>query len=232
MDKSKLMVFNDEIDFLFHTNIVEYDMVAASVSVCERYKLLPKEKIEWLKLLPKDRRTREMGMMQKDKEFSDKMISGLLETRDRFIEVNQIKDSDIISLHSDALFFVMKHEIENKVNNIEFKMKNQYCAYMKYDKHIEMFYTGESIDFKQVNKDLISQHALGINMYLNKIFEKIENYDETVVEYIAEMNSKYLQDKLPDFFYLPWGKLGKYKIDNLQLFSFLANVVIKELRSW
>jgi hypothetical protein len=69
-------------------------------------------------------------------------------------------------------------------------------------------------------------------MYLNKIFEKIENYDETVVEYIAEMNSKYLQDKLPDFFYLPWGKLGKYKIDNLQLFSFLANVVIKELRSW
>ena len=141
MNKDKLMDFNENIQYIFHTNICECDMVAASVSVCERYKLLTDEKIEWLKLLPKEKRTVEMGKMQKDKSFSDKMISGLLETRDIFINENRIKDEDIISLHSDALFIINKHKIKTKVNGIEFKIKNSYSSYIKYDDRMEMFYT-------------------------------------------------------------------------------------------
>lgn len=232
MDKNKLMTFNENIDFIFHSNIVEYDMKAASVSVCDRYNLLPKEKIEWLRLLPKDKRTREMGMLQKDSVFSEKMIHGIIETRDMFINENNIADEDIISLHSDALFFIQRNKIKNNINNIEFVNKNNYCGYMKYDQRIEMFYTGDYIDYKQIPQDLIQQHTLGINKMLCNIFNKIENYDETVIDYLTKMNTRYLQDKLPEYFYNSFGKAGNYKVENLQLFAFLAKILIKEVRSW
>lgn len=232
MDKNKLMVFNENIDYLFHANIVECDMVAASVSVCERYKLLDSTTIEWLKLLPKEKRTIEMGMIQKNQSFSEKMINGILETRLEFIEENNIKDEDILSLHSDALFINMKHEIKDNIGGVEFKLKNRYLGYMKYDKRIEMFYTGDVIDFKQIPIDLIHQHTLGINKYLLNIFNKIDNYDETILDYITKFNTRYLQNKLPDYYYNSFGKVGAFKIENLQLFGYIANVVLKEMRDW
>ena len=54
MDLSKASDFNDDIDYLFHSNIVEYDMNQASVSVSERFKLLDEKTIKFLKLLPKE----------------------------------------------------------------------------------------------------------------------------------------------------------------------------------
>ena len=67
----KMMWFNDNIQFMFHQNIVEYDMAAASVSVAERFQLLDDATIQQMKLMSKDKRTRQMGLLQRDnKEFS------------------------------------------------------------------------------------------------------------------------------------------------------------------
>ena len=52
----KLLWFNDNISYLFHANIMEYDMKAMSVSISERYKLLDEETIRILKLLPKEQK--------------------------------------------------------------------------------------------------------------------------------------------------------------------------------
>lgn len=232
MNKTKLMDFNENIQYKFHTNICECDMVAASVSVCERYKLLTNEKIEWLKLLPKEKRTVEMGKMQKDKSFSDKMISGLLETRDIFINENHITDDDIISLHSDALFIINKNNIKTKVNGIDFKIKNTYTSYVKYDERMEMFYTGKYIDFKQFNKERLKDHTLGIVKYLTNVFNKIENYDPTILDYMRKTNTRYLKDKLPEYWYRSFGNVGEYKTENFKLFAYMTNIVLNEVRRW
>lgn len=232
MDKNKLMDFNENIQYIFHTNICECDMVAASVSVCQRYKLLSDEKIEWLKLLPKEKRTVEMGKLQKDKSFSDRMIGGLLETRNIFIKENNIKDEDIISLHSDAIFVIKKKEIKTKVNDIEFKIKNGYTSYIKYDDRMEMFYTGSYIDFKQFNKERLKDHTLGIVKYLTNVFKKIEDYDPTILDYIRKTNTRYLKDKLPEYWYNAFGNTGEYKTENLKLFAYITNVILKEVRTW
>ena len=102
----KMLWFNDDIQYMFHDNIVEYDMVAASVSLSERFNLLDKETIELLKLLPKEKRTRKVGMIQRDnKEFSNQLILCELETRRKFIESNNLDEKSILSLHSDAVIF-------------------------------------------------------------------------------------------------------------------------------
>lgn len=228
----KLLWFNDNIQYMFHENIVEYDMVAMSVSISEKFKLLDDETIRVLKLLPKEQRTRKIGMIQRDnKLFSKQLISSELEIRKRFIERNKLDEKSILSLHSDAIMFSSKKKIVSDIDGIEFKHKNTWSSYLKY-KGVEMFYGDGCITYKNIPEDLLKQHTMGINKYLCNIFEKIENYDYSIMKYLSEFQCKYLQDKLPEYFYIPFGRNGTYKISNLELFAFIANVVLMEVRSW
>ena len=78
----------------------------------------------------------------------------------------------------------------------------------------------------------MKQHTLGINKYLCTVFDKIENYDYSILKYLSKFQKQYLQDKLPEYFYVPFGRMGKYKMDNLDLFAFIANIVLTEVRNW
>ena len=62
----KMLWNNENIQFIFHAHVQEYDMEAASVSVCEHDGLLPQEVINELKLMPKEKRTVKMGKLQRE----------------------------------------------------------------------------------------------------------------------------------------------------------------------
>ena len=228
----KLMWFNDNIQYMFHQNIVEYDMNAASVSISERFHLLDDDTIQQLKLLPKEKRTRKIGLIQRDdKEFSQQLLSGILETRRKFIETNNLNERSILSLHSDAILFSSKKKIITDIDGIGFGHRNTWSGYIRY-KNMEMFYSDGYITYKGVPKDMIQQHTLGINRYLCNVFDKIENYDTSILSYISKFQKQYLQDKLPEYFYIPFGRNGTYKMDNLELFAFIVNIVLTEVKSW
>lgn len=228
----KLLWFNDHIQYLFHSNIVEYDMVAMSVSISEKFKLLDDETIKILKLLTKDQRTKRVGLLQRDnKEFSNQLISCELEIRRKFLETNGLDESNILSLHSDACIFNSKKRVIDNIEGIRFRHEGTWTGYMNYN-NIEMFYVDGTITYKGIPKDMLNQHTLGIHKYLCIVFDKLENYDPTVIDYISKIQKKYLQDKLPEYWYLPFGKNGIFKMSNLGLFSFIANVVINEMKGW
>jgi len=228
----KLLWFNDKIQFMFHSNIVEYDMRAMSVSISEKYGLLDDETIRILKLLPKEQRTKRVGLIQRDdKNFSDSLISCELEIRRKFLEANGLDESNVLSLHSDACIFSSKKEIINIIDGIEFKHENTWTSYINFN-NIEMFYSNGCITYKGIPKDMLYQHTLGINKYLCNVFDKVENYDYDIITYLNKFQKKYLQDKLPDYYYIPFGKNGTYKMSNLQLFSFIANVVLNDMKGW
>lgn len=225
----KLLWFNPNIQFMFHANIVEYDMKAMSVSISERYNLLDKSIIERLKRLPKEQRTREVGLLQRDdKNYSERLIQCELETRRKFLEANNLDESNVVCLHSDACIFNSMKKITNVIEGVEFKHANTWSAYMRF-KGIEMFYDGEVLEYKGVAKDLLNQHTLGIHRYLCEVFNKLENYDDSVVDFVTRFQAKYLQDRLPNYYYIPFGRMGDYKMSNLELFAFVANVVMKEI---
>lgn len=225
----KLLWFNPNINFMFHANIVEYDMKAMSVSISERYNLLDQSIIDKLKRMPKEQRTKAVGLMQRDdKNYSERLIQCELETRRKFLEVNGLTENDVICLHSDACIFNSRKRIINNIEGVEFKHANTWSSYMRF-KGIEMFFDGEVLEYKGVAKELLNQHAMGIHRYLCEVFNKIENYDPSIVDYITKFQMKYLQDKLPDYYYIPFGRLGDFKMSNLELFAFIANVVMREI---
>jgi len=232
MMNEKLLWFNPNIQFMFHSNIVEYDMRAMSVSVSEKYNLLDKETINILKLLPKEQRTVRMGLLQKEnKEFSKQLISCELETRRKFLEANDLDETNVLSLHSDACIFNSKKEIINVIDGIEFKHENTWSSYMNFN-GIEMFYDNGVITYKGIPKDMLNKHTLGIHKYLCNVFDKVDNYDYGVLDFIAKFQDRYLKDKLPEYYYTPFGRKGDYKMGNLELFSFVANVILKEMKGW
>ena len=95
-----------------------------------------------------------------------------------------------------------------------------------------MFYNDGSIVYKNVNIDMLNMHTLGINKYLCVVFNKIENYDIGILKYLSKFQKQYLQDKLPEYYYIPFGKNGKYKLDNLELFGYITNIVLNEIKGW
>lgn len=226
----KTLWMNPDIQYVFRKNIVEYDMQSASLSVSRRFKLLPVEFIDQLDRMPKDKRTKEIGMKQKyDKEFSDKMINGILQTRKEFIETNNLTEDTIITLHSDALMFIQKHVVTDTIEGVPFVRKNTWSSYIRYDR-VEMFYSDGTIDYKGIPKQMLQQHTLGINDYLLKIFRMIEDNDPAVYDFIRKFQRNYLQDKLPDYYYIPFGKTGGFKTENLKLLAFIAKIVMKEVK--
>lgn len=228
----KLLWLNNGIQYMFNNNIVEYDMVTASLSISERYGLLDKKLIDELKLLPKEKRTRRIGLIQRDdKDFSKQFLEKELEVRKQFIETNNLDEHNIVSLHSDAVFFSSMKPIVPVIDGIEFKHKHSWTSYIRYN-GIEMFYNDGSIVYKNVNIDMLNMHTLGINKYLCVVFNKIENYDIGILKYLSKFQKQYLQDKLPEYYYIPFGKNGKYKLDNLELFGYITNIALNEIKGW
>lgn len=228
-----LLWTNDKIQYLFHGNIMEYDMVAASLSISRRFNLLDDALIDQLNLLPKKDRTRRIGLIQKDdKDYSEKLLKGILNIRKTFLEQNNLTDENVVSLHSDAVFFNSKSEVKNIADGVEFKKKGSWTSFIRF-RNIEMLYDGACVTFKNVNKDMLNMHTLGIIRHISKIFEMIEDYNDEIFDYMSRFQAQYLQDKLPDYYYIPFCRPAEsFKTYNLQLFAFLANVVLQESRSW
>ena len=228
----KLLWFNPDIEYMFHSNIVEYDMKAMSVSISEKFNLLDDETIRILKLLPKDQRTKRVGLIQREnKVYSQRLKECELDIRRKFLETNGLDETNVISLHSDACIFNSKKDIVNTIDGIEFKHANTWTSYIRY-KEIEMFYNDGVITYKGIPKEMLNQHTLGMNKYLCIVFNKLENYDTDILNYLSRFQKNYLQDKLPDFYYNPFGRNGVYKMGNVGLLSFIAKVVLSEMKGW
>jgi len=232
----KMLWTNESIQFTFHSHVQEYDMQAASVSVCELFGLLPKEVITELKLMPKEKRTVKMGLFQReDKQFSENLLAGIREVRKKFIETNNLSTDEILSLHSDACIINTNKRITSNIDGVTFRKKHEWNAYIRYNS-IEMFYKNDIknnyIDYKNIPEQLIGEQVMGFDIYLKKVFEYIENYDENVLKYISKFQKKYLQNQLPEPYYHSFGRCGKYKFDNLKLTSFIAQIAMKEVKSW
>ena len=225
----KLLWENPDNPYVINKNIVEYDMRSASLSVSRRFKLLPDTLLDELERMPKDVRTKKIGLLQKDdKVFSDNLINAILQTRKEFIQQNGITSDDIVTLHSDALMFIQKHPIQDNIGTVQFVKKNVWTSYIRYGR-VEMFYDDGVITYKGLPKEMIQQHTMGINKYLLIIFDKLESDDQSIFDYIRKFQKRYLQDKLPEYYYISFGKTGAFKYENLKLFSFIAKIAMDEL---
>ena len=167
---------NSNIQYMFHQHICEYDMVSASLSISKRFQLLDNDLIEQLSLMRKEDRVVRIGLIQKeDKGFSESLLSGIRDIRKKFIIQNNLTENDIIALHSDAVFMRTTKKVISDIEGVKFAKKGEWSSFMRF-KNIDMYYGNDYIKYQNVNKDLLMEQTLGMNLHLKKVFQMIEDY--------------------------------------------------------
>ena len=122
---------NRNIEFLIDSNIVEYDMKSAGLSIVKELKLLPESRIRKLEALPKDECKKQIGLIQRDdKDFKEKFKPGFELFRRKLFEENNFQDSDILTIKRDAIYTIDKFVDHTEFGNIVFRKKNTYTSYL------------------------------------------------------------------------------------------------------
>ena len=86
--------------------------------------------------------------------------------------------------------------------------------------------TNESYETTNELNEPITKSGSIILRNENGIFRMLEDYDPTNIKYIKKFQLRYMQDKLPEHFYLPFIHNTPYKYGNLSLFAFIANIIL------
>lgn len=179
MRNSSNAMHNNTPELIINSNIYEYDIRKANISVLYDKKLLSKD--TYTKLYHADRMTRQVyiGKLQRDdKKYTEALQAGIKEARNIFIKNNNIKEDNIIRISNDAIYttgVIIKNPKIN--NNIVFVNKGSYTTYIRINKY-EIFYSYNIINKSKSYKVLGLTLKDGHNAFLNLLLE-ILYYIET-----------------------------------------------------
>lgn len=235
-DASMTTWLNPNYEYLFDSDIVEYDMHDAGFSLIKQYNLLPRETIIMLSgIQDKKFRHIKIGLLQKeDKEFSKKLNEKFAEMRKLFIYANNITDGDIISVKKDA-FFTTKNCKNTTLGSVVFNKKNVYSSYMRFRTidNLEIYYSDECIDIKGMSDVCVNRHRLYMLEFIRSIFMLVERKDASIKRKLRAFIDDYKFGNLDDEFYLEFNNrsMNLDKIFNYRnLLVPITQIVLKEVK--
>lgn len=195
---------NPNISYVFNKPIIEYDMKDAGFSIAQKYDLLTKKEIKKLASVGKRERSYLLGNIQRDrKEVKIGLQEGFKYSRQKFFEMNDIDDTDIISIKRDAIFLIGYVKYEKLDEYIHFRQKNVYTSYIHIKSpRLEFYYNKDKIDVKGIDDDIIKKHQDYVMDFINKVFVKMESSDrESVLKFLRIFMDEYRLLKLDTEYY-------------------------------
>lgn len=231
----KSIWLNPNIDFLFNSDIIEYDIQDAGFSLTKEYHLLPNDVIKELESLPKGiKRHKQIGIIQRDnKIFTENLLQKFTEVREWFIKVNNLTDNDIISVKKDAIYTI--GEVDNtKLNSIIFRNKNIYSSYIRFPDNLnmEIYYYDNKLDIKGMTESCINRHRLHMIEFLRQTINMIENHDSKVKRFIINFINDYKNQLLDEMYYLEFNNISKEfnpAFNYLKIIIPLVQIIQKEV---
>jgi len=232
---------NRNINKLFNSTIIEYDLHSANTSLCREYNLLDEDLIENIEDMSKEKRVVTIGKLQrKDKDFKEKLKSSFVDIRKRFFIENNIQDEDVLSIKKDAIF-LLKYVDNTKFGYCEFLKKNKYTSYL-FLNNLEFYYNRNLddivIDVKGISDDVLDKHKGYMLDFFGKFFYKMENNSmDNVLQYIKIFISKYKNNSLDINYYREFNSISGIKVlgsdniyDNATFVYFVHRSSAKEIQ--
>lgn len=194
------------------SDITEYDMRRAGLSISKEDKLLPEDVIKQLESMPKKEADIAIGKRQlKDAKFKASLMEGFRKYRLKFGEMNEISNDDIVSVKKDAIFTKKYCEITVLGENIEFREKNSYQARL-YLNDLEFYWkhTGE-LDVKGIRDEKIQLHQDFLIHTIWKVMEFLGSYDyDNGLKYLVKFMNDYKFKRLPIEYYRELNQSSEY----------------------
>jgi hypothetical protein len=191
---------NKSVHYLINKRIHEYDIVSAGLTTLKDTGIISETTYHLWKQRPKDWVVRHIGL-RLGKTFQE-TNAHITETISKFISVNEIPDTAIISRKRDAVFIFNHPIITLEIDGFQLKLKNSYTSYFKLESY-ELYYNSatdilsiKGIDTRFVkNHPLISRIKKCIRLY-EKLDQNFISYKE-VYTYIHSLKNEYCSYKLP-----------------------------------
>lgn len=215
-----VFVINTDRPFLVNSEIIEWDIKSANVSIIEEYGLLDSDKIEKIKKMNKKQRVIYVGKeMRSDKVFSKELERSFDKVVKEFIELNNLDmNYDIVSIKRDAVYVVNREINNSKLGDfINFMPKNKYIAYLylkPYEFYIKPNY---EIDIKGLNDSYIPLHEKGILSFIRDIIKIASNSNldyEVINKYLSDFVNAYKNRELEFDFYREFNAYSLYNYQN------------------
>lgn len=201
-----------EFDFII-SDIIEYDMKRAGLSIIKEKKLLDEETIRELEKMDKHLADEKVGKMQINNKFlRDSLKEGYVEYRLKFGEANGLQNSDIISVKKDAIFVRRYCEYTEFDSHIKFVEKNHYEAFLRLQ-NMELYYNPDKLDVKGLHKDNQPLHKDMISM-LHTFIRHLSMSDITRTrDYLVKFMDDYKHLRLPVGYYREFNSDSGYLLN-------------------
>lgn len=234
-DPARSTWFNEDIEYMFDNEIIEYDITDAGYSLIKQFHLLPDDEIDWLEKVPKGLpRHVAIGKLQREnKQLSTALSDKFAEVRKVFIEFNNVDSSRIISVKKDAIFTIGKCD-RLKFGQVEFVPKNVYSSYIRFPVHnMELYYSSEDIEIKGMNDNAVNKHRIYMIEFLKDYIRMMESHDQRVRRMLIDFIDDFKNGELEDQYYLEFNSTSAnpnalYNYQNILIP--LVQIVLKEIR--
>lgn len=206
---------NHEIEILINSEIVEYDIKSAGLSLAKEYKYLSEKTIEKLEKMNKADRNRRMGILKiSDKQLSKNENNALVEARKLFIKSNNLSVENIIAIKKDAIF--VTHRCNNrKFGNIEFVPKNKYTSYIEINK-LEFYFNSNRLDIKGIDDVMLEKHDNYMLNFFKTYLSLLESGNESQLkDYITNFVYRYKTKLLDLGYYREFNASSSYRLKDM-----------------
>ena len=191
-------------------------MKEAGFSLTKEFKLLDKNIIEKFEKFRKERRTIELGKIERDNpEYRDAKKEAFKIARQMFFEANNIDTCDIISIKKDAILTTKTCKQQEFGKFIYFRPKNFYTSYIYLGNRLEFYYNPNQLDVKGISNENLEYHKDYMIKFIKLYFHKMETEDDvTVIEFMKRFISRY--------------KLRELELGYYRQFNHESNYVVQE----
>lgn len=227
-----------DIPYLIATNIYEYDIRKANINVLYSLGYIDKKYYDMLNNMSRMHRQVEIGYAQiRDPSLVDKLKDGIILYKRKFLESNNIDDSEILSIKNDALFIMNKMVENTKFDNVEFVLKNNYSSYMRLGS-IEVYFKSDmvnnqfALDVKGINDDTLKLHENYMCTWLANTLYGIEVGDlDIVIQDLQRFYNDYINRRLPLGFYRSFDSSSCYYISYGDVNYMIRDIDVSEIQS-
>lgn len=221
----KKVNYTAPVKYIVNT-IYEYDIKMANVSVLRASKGLPEKVLSRIENLTKEERVIMIGNMIRENPKIQKNISkGIIDAKRKLFQVNQIMDSEVLSIKNDAVFIIGRKLKVTKFGPVEFVVKNKYSLYHNIE-GLEFYYNSNNkeVTVKGMNDDIINtdDHQNGMLIFLRTVFDYlIYDRHQSLREYLIDFTDQYKSRKLTYSYYREMNSENIYRFkDEIDGYTF------------
>lgn len=222
--------YQSNIHYLIDIPIQEYDISKANINVLRDKCILSEEQYQYFLRCPKLEREIAIGKMQgADPSISLALKDGITSARQIFIETNNIKDQDILSIRNDAIMVIGDKLIKTDITDrVKFRLTGNYRSFYKINR-LYMYYNfdliskTEILDIKGLGEKGIALHKYHMLEFLSELFytAQIDGVKEAI-KLLSNVYSQYLEYRLDVGYYRELNEISRYKLKNeISLFNTL-----------